>query len=121
MVDHVHWDIARTTGVGDRTVDVGVIRCRDRQVGAVDVAVLIVAGQVGNAALVIESVQIGAESWCDDPDPGAGTQQQGDLARGDLAAADHGADLVFHGQEYRQMLHGPISHLVVDIAGTLRR
>ena len=52
-------------------------------------------------ALVGEPGQVRTEVGCHDADARTCPQQQGDFAGGNLAAADHDAELFLHGKEYR--------------------
>ncbi len=86
---------------GHATIDLGIVGCRHHQCGALEGVRSEVRGDVVNAAPLEPLRDGGAEVRRHHPDIGVGLEQQTDLARRHLAAADHQAGTLPYVEEHR--------------------
>jgi len=101
VVDDIDGDLKLAAGCRHLMVRLLAVGGRYGQIGLVQVAVPVAAVEVLDTALIAEFSEIGAQFGRDYLHMGPGPLQKRHLAGGDLAAADHDAELIPHGKEYR--------------------
>ena len=115
VVDDIYGYPQRSTGLGHFPVDGFVVGRGECEVGILEVTRHVGTRQVFDASLVAKLRQAAAQGRSDHLHPASGTQQQRDLTRRDLAAADHDAQLVADREEDWQVFHRSIRTVAVYV------